>query len=86
MLAVDIFADCKQYAVMRKVLTPSEAIDIVGGTGAFARWWGADDATVSLWRSRGFPARTFVLMSERLRQEHQIDAPPSAWKMLEAAQ
>jgi len=63
--------------------TASEAIDAVGGTGAFARWYGVDDATVSLWRTRGFPARSFILMGERLRQEHRIDVPPSAWKMLE---
>jgi hypothetical protein len=66
---------------MRQISTSNDAIDAVGGTRKFARWWGSSDATVSAWRSRGFPARTFCPMQERLREDHNINVTPTAWGM-----
>jgi hypothetical protein len=64
--------------------TSGQAIDAAGGTKAFADWWGVDIARVSAWRARGFPASLYLSMSERLRNEHQIEAAPSAWNMRNA--
>jgi hypothetical protein len=67
---------------MTILATSNEAIDAVGGTGAYARWWGVSDSAVSIWRTRGFPARTFLEMQERLRDEFDIEVSPAAWKMI----
>lgn len=61
--------------------TAPEIIDLVGGTAKFAAWYGVSPQCVSAWRKRGFSARTYVDMSARLRDEHQIVASASAWKM-----
>lgn len=67
---------------MKHLSTPSEVIDAVGGTGAFAAWFGVTDKQVSAWRRRGFPAVTYLVMNSRLKREHRIAAPPSAWNMI----
>jgi hypothetical protein len=64
---------------MRFCQTPDEVIDAVGGTNAFAVWFGATYPAVSVWRKRGFPAATFAEMLYRLRTERRLDAPPAAW-------
>lgn len=72
---------------MKPPLTSSDVIDAVGGTRAFAQWWGTNEPRVSTWRRRGFPSALFLAMSERLRKERQINAAPTAWNMrLEAAE
>lgn len=38
------------------IMTPSELIDELGGTGVVANLLGVRDNTVSTWRERGFPA------------------------------
>jgi YdaS antitoxin of YdaST toxin-antitoxin system len=38
-------------------LTPTSAIDALGGTGAVAEALGVPNNTVSTWRIRGIPAR-----------------------------
>ena len=69
---------------MQVCLTSSDVIDAIGGTRAFSQWWGCSDALVSAWRTRGFPANSYVAMIERLREQN-IEAPPSAWGMVEVA-
>ena len=64
---------------MRTAETASEAIEAVGGTGVFAKWWGVSPANVSIWRKRGFPADKHAIMSARLRDDHRITVSPSAW-------
>lgn len=71
---------------MKHLSTPSEVIDAVGGTGAFAQWFGVTVKQVSAWRRRGFPAVTFLAMQARLKREHGLTAPPSAWNMIEPRQ
>ena len=66
-----------------RVTSANEAIDAVGGNGPFAEWWGASDKTVSAWRRRGFPSKTYEPMRDRLRSEKKIDVPPTAWGMAE---
>lgn len=59
---------------------PGPIIDAIGGTAAFARWWGVDMRRVSNWRMRGrFPADLMASMSHRLLAEKGIRAAPSAW-------
>jgi hypothetical protein len=57
----------------------SAIIDLLGGTSAFGRWWGADKRKVSRWRREGFPTKTYIDMSQRLLNERGIEAPVSAW-------
>lgn len=59
----------------------SEIIDRLGGTVAFANWYGVDRRVVSHWRNYGFPAHSFAELSARLKAEKKITADVSAWHM-----
>lgn len=65
----------------------AEIITVFGGPTKFARWWWGDSFTTLhsqlawKWEKRGFPRELFPPMSKRLRDEMQIDAPPSAWNL-----
>lgn len=69
---------------MRYLKSAPEVIDALGGDTKFARWCGVSRQRVVMWRKRGFPAVSFVALSERLRAEHQINVSPEAWGMIEA--
>ena len=68
---------------MRRFKTAPDVIDALGGDTKFANWYGVSRQRVTMWRKRGFPATLFLAMSNRLRNEHQIDAHPSCWGMAE---
>jgi hypothetical protein len=70
---------------MRRLNSASDIIDALDGPNAFAQWWGVSPACVSMWRTRGFPAKTYLAMSARLREDHQIDAPPEVWNQVTAS-
>lgn len=59
--------------------TTSEIIDQVGGTTAFAKWYGAGVKAVDAWRGRRFPARTYLKMTTRLKAEFNIEGPSILW-------
>lgn len=67
--------------------TTSEIIDHVGGNATFRQWYLASlkkgpqpgSKAVSQWRRIGFPARTFDLMTTRLRTDFNIEGPPELW-------
>ncbi|MPZ58469.1 MAG: hypothetical protein GEU91_18650 [Rhizobiales bacterium] len=63
--------------------TAHEVIETLGGRSAFAEWFGVDPRTVTMWRVRGFPANTYLVMTTRLKREKRIEVPPSAWGMIE---
>jgi hypothetical protein len=68
---------------MRNLKTSREIITAIGGPTKFARWWGTSVKCAWAWKERGFPPKTHSAMSERLRKEHGIEAPPSAWGQVE---
>lgn len=72
---------------MQTYSTPAQIIDALGGNRKFALWWGAADTDVANWRRPGrtFPTNLYLVMSERLRRENRINAPPSCWGMVEPA-
>ena len=60
----------------------NKIINAIGGNAAFARWWGCSPKTVSMWRLRGFPAKTFMTMAHAIRDEFDLEAPPIAWSQV----
>lgn len=62
-----------------------ELIDALGGTGATAQLMGVTDQAVSNWRVRGPPTRLFFKF-KRVLASRGIVAPPSLWRMFEAAE
>jgi hypothetical protein len=60
-------------------------IDALGGTHAAALLFGVTDAAVANWRTRGLPPRRFLTFKQVLGSRG-IAAPPSLWRMFEAAE
>jgi hypothetical protein len=60
----------------------SEIIDQLGGSTAFAEWYGASRNAVHWWRTYGFPAHSFPELSARLKAEKKISADPAAWHLV----
>ena len=60
----------------------SGIIDQLGGTTAFADWYGVDRRVAHWWRTYGFPAHSFRDLSQRLEDEHGISADPAAWHLV----
>ncbi|WP_375454825.1 YdaS family helix-turn-helix protein [uncultured Methylobacterium sp.] len=69
----------------RTVISVTEAITALGGTKAVANLLGSKQQAVSNWRRTGFPANTYVALSEALRHVG-VEAPPSLWGMAEPRQ
>jgi len=68
-----------------KLCTTGEVIDRLGGDAAVARLLGCNyTQTVWNWRERGLPPDTFYALTTILNQRG-LYAPPSLWKMREAA-
>lgn len=67
---------------MKPRTAASKIITAIGGNAAFARWWGCQPKTVGMWRQRGFPASHHSVMSECVRTEFKLEAPPIAWNQI----
>lgn len=65
--------------------TVDDVIDALGGTHAAALLFGVTDAAVANWRTRGLPPRRFLTFKHVLASRG-IVAPPSLWRMFEAAE
>lgn len=65
--------------------TVDDVIDALGGTHVAAQLFGVTDAAVANWRQRGLPPRRFLTI-RRVLASHGIAAPPSLWRMFEAAE
>jgi hypothetical protein len=63
----------------KTLATAAAIIDQLGGTTAFAKWWGVHKAVVHHWKLKGFPSSTYVMMAPRLLKEHGIVAETTAW-------
>jgi hypothetical protein len=71
---------------MRQFNSAAAVIDAIGGPAKFARWYGkVEPNAVTMWRTRGFPAKTFPRLAPRLRKEQNIVADPRCWPHAEAA-
>jgi hypothetical protein len=69
---------------MVRLETSAAVIDALGGNGAVAALIGAKyRQRVSNWRKMGFPADTFLVLTQALA-EKGFEAPPSLWDMREA--
>ena len=63
-----------------------DVIDELGGNGVVAALCGVVVNAPSMWRARGkFPPETYVLLTEALKSKEKC-APPSLWRMREAAE
>lgn len=57
------------------VLSDSEVIDLLGGTGSVAALCGVGPSAVSNWREDGIPAaRRYQIASELMRREKEVPA------------
>ena len=65
--------------------TVDDVIDALGGTHVAAQLFGVTDAAVANWRQRGSAAAP-VSDHRRVLASHGIAAPPSLWRMFEAAE
>jgi hypothetical protein len=63
---------------MKKVETPAQVIDALGGTRAVATLLKEHYPTVWIWRERGFPATHYKLFS-RILSKYRVTAPASLW-------
>jgi DNA-binding transcriptional regulator YdaS (Cro superfamily) len=66
------------------VKTVDDVIDALGGTHAAAQLFSVTEAAVSNWRVRGLPPRRFLTI-QKVLASRGIAAPPSLWRMFEAA-
>lgn len=71
-------------AIKTTVKTVDDVIDALGGTQATAQLFRVTEAAVSNWRARGLPPRRFLTFKHVLASRG-IAAPPSLWRMFEAA-
>lgn len=70
----------------RRLTSPSEIIDALGGNGPVAELTGSKPKTVSMWRTFDtLPTKTFLILDRELR-ERGFDVPPSVWGMIAADQ
>ena len=68
-----------------QVNSAEEVIDRLGGPTAVANAIGnVSPKAVSMWKSRGLPAWSFLAVSTLLKN-NGLTAPPSLWRMREAA-
>lgn len=66
---------------MSELTTPKEVIAALGGLSEVARIAQTTNKAVWNWQERGFPAETFLVMSDALeRAGHK--APPTLWRQI----
>lgn len=71
---------------MALLTTTADVIDALGGTEQVAALTGRKYNAVWMWRAaKNFPPDTFLILKHSLEAQGQA-APPSLWRMVEAAQ